>query len=189
MSDNVAAIRSDRRLSLRDLSDRLAELGRPALATALSKIEQGARRVDVDDLVVLALALDVTPNRLLLTARADDERIDLAANASSTTRMAWRWATGEERPAGLPWGGETSRHLDLDRARRFRAENRPHDPPDDTPLEEVEEHQDVLADVLATVDAARERGLPLASIVSYVRLVDTMRGLAEKAGRKRGGKG
>lgn len=51
-------------MTLRDLSERLAET-RPMGHSTLSEIENGARRVDVDDLVALATALDVTPYQLL----------------------------------------------------------------------------------------------------------------------------
>jgi transcriptional regulator with XRE-family HTH domain len=61
----VRRIRERNRLNLQDLSDRLAPLGRPILPSGLSKIEQGHRRVDVDDLTALAAALGTTPNDLL----------------------------------------------------------------------------------------------------------------------------
>lgn len=62
---NVKAHREDLRLSLQDLSARMGSVGRPILASGLSKIEQGDRRVDVDDLVALATALETTPARML----------------------------------------------------------------------------------------------------------------------------
>jgi transcriptional regulator with XRE-family HTH domain len=62
----VRRIRESERLSLQALSDRLAALGRPILPSGLSKIEQGTRRVDVDDLVALAAALETVPSRLLV---------------------------------------------------------------------------------------------------------------------------
>jgi transcriptional regulator with XRE-family HTH domain len=46
-------------------SDRLTRVGRPILPSGLSKIESGDRRVDVDDLVGIAAALGVMPDRLL----------------------------------------------------------------------------------------------------------------------------
>jgi transcriptional regulator with XRE-family HTH domain len=62
----VRQIRESERLSLQVLSDRLAALGRPILPSGLSKIEAGSRRVDVDDLVALAAALETVPSRLLV---------------------------------------------------------------------------------------------------------------------------
>ncbi len=58
-------LREGKRLSLQDLSDRLAAIGRPILPSGLSKIELGHRRVDVDDLEALAFALETVPGRLL----------------------------------------------------------------------------------------------------------------------------
>jgi transcriptional regulator with XRE-family HTH domain len=63
---NVQRVREARRLSTRQLSDRLAEAGRPIPASGITRIEQGARRVDVDDLAVLATTLDVAMAQLLL---------------------------------------------------------------------------------------------------------------------------
>ena len=57
--------RERRNLSLQQLSERLTVVGRPILPSGISKIEQGARRVDVDDLVALADALGTAPGALL----------------------------------------------------------------------------------------------------------------------------
>jgi transcriptional regulator with XRE-family HTH domain len=62
---NLRRLRERRNLTLQALSERLSELGRPILASGLSKIEQGDRRVDVDDLAALANALDTVPSQLL----------------------------------------------------------------------------------------------------------------------------
>jgi transcriptional regulator with XRE-family HTH domain len=61
----VRRIRERNGLNLQELSDRLAEVGRPILPSGLSKIETGSRRVDVDDLTALADALATIPNDLL----------------------------------------------------------------------------------------------------------------------------
>lgn len=50
---------------MRALSQRLSELGHPLLPSGITKIEQGKRGVDVDDLVALARALEVRPEQLL----------------------------------------------------------------------------------------------------------------------------
>ena len=57
--------RQRKHLSLHQLSERLAAVGRPILPSGLNKIEQGTRRVDVDDLVALADALRTVPGALL----------------------------------------------------------------------------------------------------------------------------
>jgi len=58
-------LREERKLSLRELAELLKADGRPMLPSALSKIETGERRVDVDDLDALALALGSTPHELM----------------------------------------------------------------------------------------------------------------------------
>src|SRR5947207_14726355 len=63
VAENVKSARG--RIPLRELAGRLKAVGRTILASGLVKIEQGKRRVDVDDLVALALALGVTPTELL----------------------------------------------------------------------------------------------------------------------------
>lgn len=61
----VAAHRQRLGLEQLQLAARLEMAGRPLSASVLGKIEAGARRVDVDDLVALARALEVEPADLL----------------------------------------------------------------------------------------------------------------------------
>lgn len=97
LARNVAEIRG-KSPSTYELARRLERLGRPILPSAITKIEAGQRRVDVDDLVALALALDVSPNRLILPGSADDTKwIQLTAEDNTVTeRDAWLWARGEK---------------------------------------------------------------------------------------------
>ena len=59
--ENLKQLRDARRLTYRELADRLAAIGRPIPTLGLSRIEKGTRRVDADDLVALAIALGVNP--------------------------------------------------------------------------------------------------------------------------------
>lgn len=94
-----------------ELSRRLAALGQPIPDTGITKTEQGTRRVDVDDLVALALALGVTPNTLLLPqvnfAGGAGARYELTPQAPGTAEDLWRWAQGEYPPLILADGAET----------------------------------------------------------------------------------
>jgi transcriptional regulator with XRE-family HTH domain len=65
VATRVRRIRERNGVSLQELSERLTAVGRPILPSGISKIEQGARRVDVDDLTALADALATIPNDLL----------------------------------------------------------------------------------------------------------------------------
>ncbi len=101
---NVSLLRKKRGLSQQELSDRLAELGRPMLPSALSKIESEDRGVDVDDLMALAVALRVNPSRLLLWADADEREMRLTPDVSVPGWAAWQWADGFAPLPTLPPG-------------------------------------------------------------------------------------
>ncbi len=88
-ADNVRQLRERRRLTVRQLSDRLTKLGRPVLPSGIVKIEKGDRRVDADDLVALALALGVTPNRLLLIGEIADDTVKLTPIVEASQVGAW----------------------------------------------------------------------------------------------------
>ncbi len=83
-------------MTLRDLSARLEELGRPLSHATISEIERGARRVDVDDLTTLAAALGVSPASLLMppSTMPFDEHVELSG-ASDDAGSVWRWLTAD----------------------------------------------------------------------------------------------
>jgi 8-oxo-dGTP pyrophosphatase MutT (NUDIX family)/transcriptional regulator with XRE-family HTH domain len=93
---NLEELRKARGLNYKQLAERLQALGRPIPTLGLSRIEKGDRRVDADDLVALALALEVNPSALLLprNTRPDDE-IELASGRPPEAASdAWAWADG-----------------------------------------------------------------------------------------------
>ena len=120
-SANIERLRLALGLSQRDLAARLTELGRPTPGTALSKIERGERRVDVDDLAAFAVALGVSPATLLLPPVADDTPTSVTGAGTVTTRQAWDWADGTAPLVAFP--GETDTGV-LAHAARTRPEGR-----------------------------------------------------------------
>src|SRR3712207_6224827 len=98
---NVRALRDARGMSVRELSTRMTELGHQVWPSAITKIEQGERRVDVDELVALAVALRVNPSRLLLSTTASDAEVGLTATVAVPSWAAWQWADGS---SPLPTG-------------------------------------------------------------------------------------
>ncbi|HET6918356.1 MAG TPA: helix-turn-helix transcriptional regulator [Jiangellaceae bacterium] len=121
---NVRQLRDERRLSLDGLAARLRELGRPILPSGLSKLELGERRIDVDDLVALALALDVAPAALLLPTEhwpGMNEEVALTPARSASWGGAWRWANGEQPLTDEPFDPETAD------VQRFRRDSRPYE--------------------------------------------------------------
>jgi transcriptional regulator with XRE-family HTH domain len=71
---NLARIRAGKGLSYAELSRRLATGGRALPPLSLARIEAGRRRVDLDDLMSLAVALDVSPVDLLVPGTLTDEQ-------------------------------------------------------------------------------------------------------------------
>jgi hypothetical protein len=90
--EGVEHMRALRGLSLRKLSEKLAELGRPIAPLGLSRLGQAKRRVDVDDLVALAAALGVSPGTLLFPRKAVwGEMVTVAPNAEWRAWIVWEW--------------------------------------------------------------------------------------------------
>ena len=96
---NIERLRESRNLSYAELSRRLDERGRPIAPLGLTRIRDHQRRVDVDDLVALALALDVSPATLLLP---DPSVVGTSGSAPVTEggddyprRQIWSWLIAE----------------------------------------------------------------------------------------------
>ncbi|MFJ4879355.1 helix-turn-helix domain-containing protein [Streptomyces sp. NPDC088745] len=130
---NVARLRADRGWSLRKLSEALAEAGRGLSQDAINKIENGAklddpkyagkppqiRRVDVDDLMALSVALGVSPATLLLPHDARGVA-GVTGVGEVDARLAWQWMFCHE-PLTLP-----ADEAEADRAvTRFMLDSRP----------------------------------------------------------------
>jgi len=172
VATNVRDLRRARGLSLDELSKRLDLVGRPIALNVLSKIERQRRAVDVDDLVALALALGVTPNRLLLPGHTHEE-VDLAPEVRTGWRMAWRWATAEFPMRRDPATGEV-RNVTNEWHDAFRHENRPDIAPDDFTLRDAARHKNVLKPVGDAARAAYDAGVHPWAIRHYMQLVDAL---------------
>lgn len=104
VAERVKKLRTASGLTFKEVSERLDALGRPIPVLGLSRLERGERRVDADDLIALALALDVTPNRLMLPdvdARTSASAHGLTPAVRGRPQELWSWAQGEE-PIGAP---------------------------------------------------------------------------------------
>ena len=102
VATNLKRIRQRRGLSLAELARTLARLGWPLLDTGLLRAETGERRIDVDDLVALAVALGCSPVTLLLPETTPPvprltAKVDITPGVRMPTGRAWAWATGEQQ--------------------------------------------------------------------------------------------
>jgi len=166
----VRSLRDERGLNQPQLASLMEALGAPIHASAVSKIEQRERRVDVDDLVALAAALDTTPNRLLLSGNPGEaSQVELTSEVRTPAIDAWRWATGEDQ---LPIDALPSAHQLLirdDRGRAmFRRENQPQNRPEIHTGSYLEQHADLMRSIEVIARLARRRGIPLAELDRYI---------------------
>lgn len=93
VSANVKRLRTKQNLGLRGLSTKLGEVGRPLGHSAIDQIEKGTRRVDVDDLMALAVALEVSPSTLLMpnAENAEDQVYATGWEHAADAAQVWGW--------------------------------------------------------------------------------------------------
>lgn len=105
-----------------DVRDRLHALGLPLSISAISEVERGIRRVAAEELLAIALALDVAPGVLL--ADHGDEPVTVG-DVSMTSTRALQWVRGAVTPPGASLFAEyrylyvnqpAARKAELDRA-------------------------------------------------------------------------
>ena len=107
---NLERIRRTRGWTLQALSDRMT--GEVQLSVSgLSKIETGARRVDTDDLLAIAAALDVSPLALLLPSQVHPDEIVQVGGTSLEAHALWTWAIGQHPLSDLDSRGFQARSL------------------------------------------------------------------------------
>lgn len=93
---NIRRIRDEHGISGSELSARLKGLDRPIPPLGIHRIENGTRRVNVDDLTALAVALDVSPVTLLMPDTPDaDTRISVGPWDELPASVAWQWLRAE----------------------------------------------------------------------------------------------
>ncbi|WP_280317595.1 AIPR family protein [Nocardia wallacei] len=93
VGERLRELRHARGLTLNALAAKLEEAGRPIDWSALAKMEKGQRRIDVDDLLALALALNAPPNWLLFSHNENETSLQLTPAVQLSTLAAWSWAT------------------------------------------------------------------------------------------------
>ncbi|WP_237304912.1 site-specific integrase [Streptomyces qaidamensis] len=96
-------------LTTEQLAERVTAQGRPMRANTITKIEKMQRRVDVDDLVALAVALEARPDALLLPPTIAEDELQLTDGTVVTAYLAWRWMNGGGSPDRPPRGGRRHR--------------------------------------------------------------------------------
>lgn len=87
-------LRERQRLSYAELSRMLDRTGRDIPPLGLRRIEAGDRRVDVDDLVALAVVLGVSPATLLMPpVEQPDATVTVTGAGEMQADRLWQWLT------------------------------------------------------------------------------------------------
>ncbi len=123
VGERVRIVRRERDITQEDLSERLATLGRPMPTASIGRLESGDRRIDVDDLMALAYALDVSPLSLLLpfTERPDETFKPAGIGREMEAVTAWMWAAGSDPT----WYDSGNREYQEQTWRQFRKVSHP----------------------------------------------------------------
>jgi transcriptional regulator with XRE-family HTH domain len=83
-------------LSLAKLADRCRDLGVPIHRIALGKIEAGDRTPTVDEIAVLAIALNTSPVMLLFGPQLAEGPVEVLPGLRTAAMHALRWFSGME---------------------------------------------------------------------------------------------
>ena len=75
--ENIVARRAELGLTAAEVASRTSNAPRPLGRSAVSEVERGARRIDIDDLFALAIALEASPIDLVMP-KPTDEAIELS---------------------------------------------------------------------------------------------------------------
>ncbi|WP_299166981.1 helix-turn-helix domain-containing protein [uncultured Arthrobacter sp.] len=93
VAENIRRLRGS--TSYAELSRWLADRKRFIPPLGLRRIEAGERRVDVDELLALALIFDVNPNALLFPPADDETEYEpTGAGRGQSLERVWDWADG-----------------------------------------------------------------------------------------------
>lgn len=102
VAENITRLRSDQNLTYTQLSERLdTEAHWGITPTAIRRIEEGSRRVTVDDLVALAVALKVSPSTLLMPHHSTaGARAKATGTGTQNASNIWEWLTARNALKG-----------------------------------------------------------------------------------------
>jgi transcriptional regulator with XRE-family HTH domain len=169
LSDNIGRIRRLRGMTVRDVSARLKELGLRLSASGVSEIENAVRKVSVDELLVIAIALNTSVIDLL--SPADGSPLALAQSIEPLEPM-WLelWLQGMTPWPQEAWGVPASTQLEafLATASEYRrAMHRRDTRPEIAAIDGLRER--VLRVIEALEDPAAKRDMPLRGMSSSMR--------------------
>lgn len=101
---NLKRLREAKNLTYTELSKRMAANGRTLSPLAVRRIEEGDRRIDVDDLMSLSIALDVSPTYFLMPAtEAEEDDVTVTGKVDPLpAKQLYEFLHGEHGLGGKP---------------------------------------------------------------------------------------
>lgn len=128
VAENVRRIREQKALTFTEISRSIASRGRSISPLAVRRIEEGQRRVDVDDLIALSAVLGVSPITLLApnTATASERIVATAIVETLRAEDFWAWLRADLPPSngdGLDWLSINANLNSLPEWKRLEKEN------------------------------------------------------------------
>ncbi|WP_197039842.1 helix-turn-helix transcriptional regulator [Nocardia sp. NRRL WC-3656] len=117
VSMNLARIRDLRRLTVRQLSERLSDIGAPMLPSGITNVEKGKRGVSLENLLAFAAVLNASPADFLDAPERD--RIAISQKSEPVTPYVLRSWLADEQPLFIEPGS------DYDQTRREQLEAAP----------------------------------------------------------------
>ncbi|MBS1691919.1 MAG: helix-turn-helix transcriptional regulator [Actinobacteria bacterium] len=102
LGDNIRRIRGVRSMTVRDLSTQLAPLGLKLSPSGVSEVENATRKVAVDELLKIAIALNTSVIDLLLPAGGECLTVAKGVDPLGVDELYW-WLRGEQ-----PWPEDAS---------------------------------------------------------------------------------
>ncbi len=95
VAERVRAVREAKRWHQQDLADRLAALGAPTDRATVARTENSTRGLSLDDMLLYAAALDVSPLHLFIPLE-DDQEIQVTPTLSVPAARARKWVRGHD---------------------------------------------------------------------------------------------
>ncbi len=97
VAKNIQRLRTVQSLNYKQLSERLKSVaGWDISPTSIRRMEDGQRRVTVDDLVALALTFNCSPLALLLPPAAAEHYVTITGAAERPGWEVWEWGRGQQ---------------------------------------------------------------------------------------------
>jgi transcriptional regulator with XRE-family HTH domain len=181
VGENIQRVRSLRQMTVRDLAARLKELGLPLSASGVSEVEHASRKLGIDELLIIAIALNTSVIDLISPISEPDTTAAINLQVAEGIEPVHpqelqRWMRGDGPPWDATQAEQNAFNAATSQLRKDLRWLRSHPALNAiTTLDELafdavayKEHMITISPPSAYADALRQQ---LARVVSYVNLL------------------